>query len=167
MNYYLRQLTGNRWLFNLPKNDTDIPADPLTDLKTTKNSLSFFRVDDTTIDTALTGLASKKHELQPLAFVLIKEGDFERFTLKPSPGHTPCQKANQLHVELEDITVAVLIELVKVIAANKQYITTRPKPAVLSLLKDACVNKVIETNKMTHDLHKDLGIECSCCKLCD
>ena len=78
MSYYLRKITGNRWLtLNLPKNDGDIPADPVTDLKTNKNSLSFYKVDDKNIDTALTGLASKKPELQSLAFVLIKERDFK------------------------------------------------------------------------------------------
>ncbi|MEK7577531.1 MAG: hypothetical protein AAB492_02840 [Patescibacteria group bacterium] len=168
MSYYLRKITGNRWLtLNLPKNDGDIPADPVTDLKTNKNSLSFYKVDDKNIDTALTGLASKKPELQSLAFVLIKERDFKKFTLKPCPGDTPCQKANQLHVEIENLTVTSLVELVKIIGSNKAFITTKPKPVIQALLKDAYSNKMLTTKVMTHTLHKELGVECDCCKLCD
>jgi hypothetical protein len=121
MAYLLRVINGKKWTYEAEdfRNLNSIPADPIGDILTTKQTLSFFKVGDYNFipETIIAGYASNRGALQELQVVIIDEIEFTKaeLTLEESLGKTPHMDANQAHRELVNLKAKNLISIAKII----------------------------------------------------
>lgn len=125
MAYLLRKLDNKRHWDKSPHeneawlNDDVARADALRNLRTTDNSLSMFRIDESEhqVERVLAALASTstKGHIDPVDYACIKESEIINIGVKLHDvlGDTPDDFVNSLHVDLIELTSDKISELAK------------------------------------------------------
>lgn len=135
----LRQLRKrNKWHWNQPLSwldEGDVPADPLANLETTKNTLSVFEVDDDIskierIAAAMAGQSTNGPE--EFDYIIFDQSILSEVGIKilKSNGQTPDNEVNSWHYDLTEISVTKLASLAKHIVPStksRQILSKRVK----------------------------------------
>jgi len=133
-----RKIKKNRWYREQKPTwlkQGDVPADSVTDLKTSDNKLSVFQCSDpdSEIDRIVAALAASGSQEDPVDYALIdrKQIDDAEILMQPSLGNTPDEKANGLHHDLVELSGEKLARLAKIIF-DDQVVLKRvlPKKAI-------------------------------------
>lgn len=103
----IRKVNVNNWDKPdwLPQNQS--PSDSLRDLQSKGCALSFWKVEkDEQIDDVIIALAVNCKELEKVDILIVEQSIIESFDVKISntPGETPYEDVNPLHVSLEELT---------------------------------------------------------------
>lgn len=98
----LRKVSLGKWNLDKAYDGGKIPADALTvDLKTTGNTLSFWRAADEEGERkAVLAIVSMQHHLDKLDIVAIDESELPSTSLKNSEGKSGFKHLDELHVDL-------------------------------------------------------------------
>lgn len=127
----IRRVTQARWFRDVIRpwlQKGEIPADPLADLRTTKNSLSVYLVDDdkSNLDRVICALAATREKIQHFDYLLF---DWEilpstGITVEPTEGETIDRAVNELHRDLVELSGRKLLALAAEIL-HSEYETGR------------------------------------------
>lgn len=134
--YFLRKLdkkslwteySGKYNNFTWLKNNTDIPADPISnDLKTQNNSLSLYLIeeDKSNLNRIVAALGSNRKNLQNFDYVLIDSHIIytSGLLVKKKNGNTVDNEVNtKYHFDLNNVSGLVLIQFAKIILDKGQF----------------------------------------------
>lgn len=164
MSFLLRTVTRGRW-FKKPStfpwlSENDIHADPVTDLRTSDNTLSVFKVDEDkgNLRRVAIALAATREHTDVLDYMLFEErlvADL-RIKLELLEGDTPDKVVNSRHVQLVELSAAKLGA-----SARAVLETTAPgrfqEPEVKQSLHENIKTGVLDTGKMKRKLLSQLG----------
>ncbi len=105
----------------------EIPADPLADLRTTDNGLSLYEFyNEDELVRIIAAFAAKRINLDKIDYVYFSSDVLEKANLKSikSPGDTPDEKVNELHVALIELSAQKVVKLAAILLKEG---TTRRK----------------------------------------
>jgi hypothetical protein len=155
----LRVLTKPKWVRPAGMLADDIPADVLSDLRSTNNMLSVWMVEANGdgLDVAITALASARARLDKLDYALIDEAILPEIAIRcvRSEGNSPNITANgSAHRDLTELTVQNVSQLARrIMPLEKQRVT---EARVKRLLLDALERGVLDRNRMDPKLLSEL-----------
>jgi lipase chaperone LimK len=125
--HFVRIGTTSYWITRedpIPGEDSEAPADTLTDFRTRGNSLSIYRTDGTQaqIEDIVVAVASGRQRPEAVPYI-----EFPAQVVTEAPvvlveveGTTRFPAVNQLHHDLVDLTARSLAQLVNAIWTNEQ-----------------------------------------------
>lgn len=111
----IRKVNQNRWTI-INSSEFKLSSDSLTDMTTRGRTISFWRShDDASKDKILIALCVSCNSLDKLDYIEIDENLVKDLgiIINPSTGRTPYEEANDLHVDLEGLTVDDIANLSK------------------------------------------------------
>ena len=159
-----RIIRKNRWyieeaLFYLQCGD--IPADPLGDLRTDKNSLSVWLIEDdrSNLERVIAAFAAARQSLDHLDFTLFDFAIPAQINIKceKSSGDTPDDAANESwHFKLSELSGLKLVALAKAIL-EKGHTERRFEADVRGLVRDAISKGQVSTSRMYPKLAQKLS----------
>lgn len=161
MNLLLRQIRQDRWheIENAWFGGDDIQADAVSDLRSTENKLSFWRIfaDQTNLDLVITGISSGFELEDPFDFALIHEQHVvdAGFKIIPSAANTVLKEANRFHVDIIELTGNTLVKLSKIImdCEKERYL----QPQIWSLLAKGIQRKLFALDDLrTKKIRKEV-----------
>jgi hypothetical protein len=114
--FLVKTIVRSRWDHGPVTAPGEMPADAITDLKTTGNTLSFWtseQADESALLDAVIGVAAGRDAIAKIEvwFVRRTELEAEGFSTKASPGKTPVVHLRERHVDVVDIDVDCLTKL--------------------------------------------------------
>ena len=122
---FLRKVQQGRWE-KYPKiawlKKGELKGDVLADVSAIKGKLSVYRIDsDDDFQRVVTALAANRNNIAHLDYVLFEGDNLDSFGIRinSTNGTTADDTTNELHYELENLSVERLVRLVKVIADGK------------------------------------------------
>jgi hypothetical protein len=144
----------NPWL-----GENEIPADAVTDLKTSKNELSIFKVenDSSDIERVVSAFASRRDSFANVDFVYFDSIIFEEIIrqhgLKTNNnlGATPDKEVNKWHCNIVELTDRKVIELAKAMIYQGEK-GRKDKKKIKRLIEDACSQKKLAEKEMNQKL---------------
>lgn len=171
MAYLLRIIKPKCWKYKTDdfKNIKSIPADPISDINTNNQTLSFYKINDYNHipEEIIAGYASKRGSLQELQVVAIDEEAFPNsiFTLKPIKGNTPHDDANTAHRELVNLKAKNLIPIVRIIfkyIIKEDRVTSFNKGEVEKIVKSHINDTNFHQEQLQETMKKQLGLMAVC-----
>ncbi len=151
MSYYVRKIARAKW----PETACDInslPADAISDLRTTGNTLSVWRIDSLSdLDKAALALAasSKSDKIETISLIWIDEEEIlhNSFATENSEGDTIVEDLSSLHRDFVGLTYASLGSLSSLIIKSlelnqyQRYTKAKIKSALLDAFKNSRIPK--------------------------
>ncbi len=126
----------------------DIPADPVGDLQTKKNTLSIWHIEDeNNLKKVVSGNAANLGNIKPFEYSLFDKEILLRLnlTLKKSPGESKDEEANEKwHWNITNLSGAKLLELAKALLPLSEGRKVVFEPEVEDLIQKAVTSKRIE-----------------------
>lgn len=125
----LRVITDSKWKKTLVRNPSLLPADCLSDLRTSANTLSVWKVNNPEDEDELKELcmiqALCRDKLQKVSYVLLNEDSIKQIgiILKNDVGMCPCiinQQLLQKHIDLDQLDSKQLEKLAFIIREKVQ-----------------------------------------------
>ena len=118
MAFLLRKIRQSKW-YPDPRGswplERGLQADALGDLRTQRNKLSVFLVDEqrSNLERIATALAANARDWANLDYVMIDVNELASIHIKHelSPGDTPDNEVNAVHVDLMELSVSQLVHL--------------------------------------------------------
>lgn len=153
MSYLIRIITDNRWIkdeseLQKRQSSSDFPADSISDLKTTSNELSFFRVKSKKDDLIkLVALNHCDRWISRVSYKLIKEKKLKGFCLKDEKDDKcKFKSVGEAHVTIKNLTGKKLIKLARLLAYEESHNDSYDKKQLKSIF-DYAVKKGKFKNK--------------------
>jgi len=118
-----RMIKRSRWEEPRDKLDCDgVPADCITDLKTTGNTLSLWKAgskEAVDLTAAVVAIAGTRTRLDPLELAWVEEDQIkkEKLPTAATPGRTPAEAHRTLHVDLVRLDHARLAKFASILSA--------------------------------------------------
>ncbi|MGA2443011.1 MAG: hypothetical protein ABSH08_18825 [Tepidisphaeraceae bacterium] len=155
----LRKIRKNRWYRDKKPEwlqPGDVPADSVTDLKTTDNKLSVYQCNDpdAEIDRVVAALAASG----PVDYALIdrKQIDEAEISMQPSPGTTPDEKANGLHHDLVALSGEKILRLAKIIFDDRVLIKRVLPKKVMEMISAGIAAGRISRDKLSEKMRSKI-----------
>ncbi|MHC4135086.1 MAG: hypothetical protein ACYS0K_08885 [Planctomycetota bacterium] len=163
MAFYLRRITKARWLRPDEKwlPDGEVHADPIVDLRTEKNELSVWSVDDSraNFDRVVTALGGTGEFVSNVDYALVEDRLIKELGIRvqQSAGATPDDQANESwHYHLTELTGAKILQLALLIAFRSERDRVRER-AMRTLLLDAISAGTIARDRLDENLARRLA----------
>jgi hypothetical protein len=142
----------------------DVTADAVTDLKTTNNCLSVFRVEDnqSNLNDIITAFAATRlHLNKPVYYLLFNPNIAEQLKIPnhETKGDTPDQLVNVYHRNLEIRTGMTLIRLAKELLTNSKFGSQEVNVLARSLKAAMDTGRLKLSEELTTDVIKQLRKE--------
>ena len=158
MAQFLRVIRQARWLSQDWLPSGELPGDTLLDVQTRDNALSVYQVDDAVDkDRVALALAANRDHVNVIDYLIFDDAGFPsmRITSERRPGDTPDEQVNELHYELENLTVSKLAQLTRILS---DYEPVRiPLPRVRSRLREAVTVGSLDRTRLKLSLLRDLN----------
>ena len=159
MSYLLRKIRKSRWYSEKPLEwleAGELQADALSDLATSNNELSFWRVSDNRedIEIVIAALASNCDHVSNVDYLLISETEIAKLNIlfQDSPGNSPHPMANERHhCDAKQLNADRLHKLGLAILQNgtRERLSSRKiRPLLLSAMETGNLN----INRMKNSL---------------
>jgi hypothetical protein len=160
----LRIIRKNRWYIEEARpylQSGDIPADPLADLRTEKNSLSVWLIEDdkSNLEQVIAAFAATRQSLDHVDFALFDVTIPSEIHIKceKSAGDTPDDRANESwHFNLRELSGLGLVALAKAILEKGQKERIL-EADVRELIKTAISKGQLDAVRMKPDLMKKVS----------
>jgi len=154
----LRTVSKPKWVAPGWMEAADVPADALSDLRSSDNALSVWavEVDHTNLNVVLAALASHRDRLDKVDYTILDEAILVPISIKcvRSEAGTPHVAANAAHRDLIELTVKKLAHLAhEMMPLDRVRVTERQ---VRSLLMEALASGALDRSRMKPDLLRDL-----------
>jgi hypothetical protein len=174
MSYLLRTIKGKEWNYE-PGDFTrirSIPADPISDLITKGETLSFYHINDfkDIPEAVIAGYAANRGYIQELQVVIINEEDFLKagFEIEKTEGRTPHKDANNAHRQIEKLKGYRLIHIAKIIFRyinTDDRVKTYSHSEIKSIIRGQMENINFDKTVLKDTMKKELGLmtKCACC----
>jgi hypothetical protein len=154
----LRNLTSPKWSAPEWMPSGDVPADALSDLRSSNNALSVWSValDQADLDLALAALASNRDRLDKLDYTLLDDSILVPLSIKcvDSEANTPYVSANAAHRDLIELTVKKVARLAEEMMPLPRVRV--PEKRVKQLLVEALEKGALDRALMKPDLLNEL-----------
>jgi hypothetical protein len=158
--FFLRKIRRAKWYREdvsdmtwLPKGE--IQADALGDLSTKENTLSVYRIDDSSnLDRVVAALATTGTNLSNVDYALIDTTSIEpaKITVVATKGETADDTVNSWHYDLIELSVQKIIALALTISIHSENLTARKnKKAVEQLIIDNILKRHIKKSLINKD----------------
>lgn len=148
------------WLVN----SDDIPADPLKDLKTKKNKISMWVVEDdqSNLDRILAAIGATRHPFQHIDYVLVDEQLVSRrnLSVKQTPGETPDTHINNnWHRDIIELSGRRMVLLGKIILDHGIFDTRLKKRIEQLVIGNFRAGVFDDLAKMNQELRKEVEVK--------
>lgn len=169
MAFLVRKISRGKWP-NEPVQKEEIEADAISDIRTTKNTLSLWRVEsEAEIESAVLALSasSKSEQIETIDIVWIPESVFDNYGIEISeetPGDTVVEDLANNHRDLIHITYKTLGDIAEIItkeildqAHYKKVTKSKVKELLINAYKDKrileekCTPKMLEKIKQEYE----------------
>jgi len=156
MSVLARKITRAKWEPKQGLRTDEIAADAVTaDLRTTGNTLSFWRCSSSSADdlrTAFLAMASSAESLERIDIIYLEENSVHDSGLatKNTPGNTPVESLRNHHVNVEQLDLARLGTVARMVAAahrSKSY-RTMNKSDVVRVLAEAVDHGLVNLSNL-------------------
>jgi hypothetical protein len=145
--------------------EDDIEGDPIGDLPTEDNALSFYEVDDdkTNVNQVIAALAAKVQNPGEIAYALVAQKALIDlgYEIEERKGTTPDETVNNWHRDIIKLSCKKLYYLIKVIRDDKvAEITTSFESEVEEALRESLKAGKLDVKRVNirGDLRKRLGL---------
>ena len=160
MNYLLRTIERDRWLFILDSKNK-IPAKTISDLKTDKNGgISVFEIieDESNLEEVILSFLIQRKGIAVFDYVKLDEAELKelKFDVKTTPGGTKFKEVNKKHRDIIVETLEDLIILTEYVYSKIEDGVTVEEEDVVNIIQRAIDNAKVDYNK----LHKDIQKKC-------
>ena len=159
----LRKVTKPKWNHSLDLSwlrQGEMPADPMTDLKTEDNKLSMWHVEDdeSNLDQVVTAIAATRDHLENVDCVLLDQRDIVHLDINVgrTAGDTPLSEANLWHCDMAHLSAQKLVELAGVMWERSRA-ERRLKKAVRQLLVSAVESGRIDSSGLKETLRNEIA----------
>ncbi len=154
----VRKITKSKWFQNDILNGAEVSADAITNcLKTTKNTLSVWRVDnEETIEEAVLAIVANQQYLETIDVVLLDEEYFLKYQIKieNTEGNTIVEDLKNTHVDLIELDYNSLGKVAKHIIESIN--NDKSKRFTLAKLREI-IQRAIENKRLKlSDLHEGI-----------
>lgn len=149
MSFVFRSIGNKHWYsgdqpdFNEWLPDGALVADVLKELRTTRGSLSVYRVDPGKeyLDRVISAYACTRNSLNDIDYVLVPlDVILERFDTAPTPGNTADDEVNESHLDIEHLSASKLLQLARLFRDHHSSMHRIRKRQVKSKIRD-CLRK--------------------------
>jgi len=151
---YVRQVNKAKWYRDpeLPwLQPGQVPADALSDLKTSDNELSVFYTDGnkSSIEQIAVAMTTTKDDIHNFDYAILHEEDIDQLNVRvvSKPGKTAHDAVNSWHRDFIELTGQKLLDLAGVILARGEIQRVLPKQ-VCQLMARAMVSGQIDRSKV-------------------
>lgn len=162
MPFLFRAVKKNRWDLEESSDwvaEGDVPADWITDLKTSNNTLSVWLVDDekTNLERIIAAFATTRDRIAQVEYILFDPKllipiDIE---IQKIHGNSADEGANDFHHDLVKLSGTKLINLAKMIAENCEFVRVYPKE-VLQLIRASVDAGKIDKRGLPKEILKEI-----------
>lgn len=162
MAWLLRVMKQSRWIMLDWMPAGAIQSDALLDLRTADNMLSTFRFrNNDEFESIVVGLASNRNKIENLDYVILDESEIHSAGIIPVQinGNTPCDGANLLHCDLQELTVEKVVKLAEIISEKR--ITRIPRKTIENKIRNAIASGLLDSSKIQKSLHEELILPAS------
>lgn len=151
----LRIISRAKWIAPNHWKVGDIPADVLTDLRTSENGLSVWKIDadKSNLDSAVIAAASNRDRLDKLDYAIFDETVLSPLGIRctKSDGNSPHQSANvTMHRDLTELTVEKVAGLAAVMMPLERVRVSQSK--IKCMLLSAINGNVLEKTRIPKTL---------------
>ena len=163
MSFLVRMINRAKWE---PPVNSGIPADAITnDLKTSSNTLSFWKCDKPKINSEIElqdvalALAAGRPKLDRLGLIYIEETAFSKMSLPlhQTPGNTPVDSLRNSHFDLVDLDFVRLGKVAYLIHGGlSDSHALFSKAQVKEIIKDAISKGLLRKDSLSADLANDI-----------
>lgn len=153
----IRKVNRNRWN-TVDPSQSKLSSDSLSDMTTKSRTISFWRShDDASKDKILIALCVSCSSLDKLDYIEIDEDIVKELgiAVNSSVGRTPYEKANDLHVDLDNLTVDDIANLSKKMKFSGSM-ARKQKGEMLEKVK--AVKADINSEMLTESMKKDIAM---------
>jgi hypothetical protein len=152
-----QSLSDYDWL-----NSDEIPADPLGDLQTKKNTLSIYIIgdDNSKLERCISAYAANRNDIEEISFVLFDENVIKNIGIKYKQNNNGLlldEFINSLHYDLYELSSQKLIELTNNIY-GKCFCDIKDRVQVTQLIYTSIENKWINESQLNRGIKKQLAI---------
>ena len=131
-NYYYKDNCDFEWLKR-----GDLIADVFLELNTCGGKLSVFQIDEdqSNLCRVIAAFSASRENVTDIDYVLVPGKDLrDQFNVVKSPGHTPDDIVNELHIDIVGLTPTKLLELVGLFWSNKDKMKRQKKRRITKLI---------------------------------
>ena len=125
MTSLLRKVRQERWYEALSSRGEPLPSDPLSDLNTSRNSLSVWQVlaNETNLEDIVVAITARWDHVQNMDLVLIDEAAIRELGIKveASEGQTPLPHARGHHRDLVQLQAQSLVEIAETLRSRGDF----------------------------------------------
>ena len=165
MTFFLRKISKNRWFERNPcwLQGDDVPADPLGDLRTKRNKLSVWLVEDTERSQmeAAIAITTLSDNVSHVHYALIERDALEgiNITARQDPSDTHYLKVKDLHRNLVQLSGSKLIQLTRVIFESKKTLIPKDRllPALARAVEEGEIAKSALKKHVVEDIEKQIA----------
>lgn len=141
----------------------DVQADAISDLRTSKNALSVWQVNDdhTNIDRIVAALAAGRMNLDKLDYALIDAETLDELNIGivQKRGRSLDDRANDLwHYDLTELTGTSLVNLAFMIQEKAMFVRVQ-KARIGSVIEASVRHGFIDSSRLKDGLRKALSLE--------
>ena len=121
--------------------------------------MSLYRIDDEDeFESVVVGLASSRDNFANLDYAILDESAIHSaaITLVKTDGNTPCDKANMLHYDLQELTVDKVVNLAQSISEG--YLDRIPKKEIENRVRKAMESGLLDLSRVNVSMRQKLTI---------
>lgn len=140
----------NEWL-----PDGELVADVLNELRTTRGSLSVYKIDTgmQNLDRVICAYACTRNSLNDIDYVLVPlEIILEQFDTAPTLGATADDGVNKWHLDIEHLSASKLLQLARVFQDHHSAMHRIRKRRVKSKIRNCIRNKHLVFSRIDESL---------------
>lgn len=162
MEYLFREIGNRRWWgVDTPPPDWlppgELLADVLRGLRTYDGDLSTFVIDSNLneLNRVAAAFACTRHKPEYLDYVLLPKSEVENaFVLQTSPGGTPDEEVNKLHLDIVHLTPRKLCDLARLIGQYRDSMKRIPKDDIENEIRSNIELDYIDCSKIKTGIRK-------------
>jgi len=160
MGLLLRIITKPKWLKPDWMDPEEVPADALTDLRSSQNELSVWSVerDKSNLDTVLVAVGSNRERLDKLDYALFDEDILPAIQIKctKSEGETPHVIANKvMHRDLVELTAQKVAHLARALMPPTEHVRVSER-SLQRLLQNALRDGSLDRSRVVDSMLAEL-----------
>ena len=163
MSFVFRSIGNKHWYsddqpdFRDWLREGELVADVLKELRTTRGSLSVYRVhpNKQNLDRIISAYACTRNSLNDIDYVLLPlEAILENFDITATPGNTADDEVNDMHLDIEYLSASKLVNLAQVFQDYHSSMYRVRKKHVKTKIENCLENKYLVFNRIDKTLQR-------------
>jgi len=150
--YSAKQPDFNQWLQH-----GELVADVLKELRTTRGSLSVYKVgsEKENLNRVISAYACTRNSLNDIDYVLVPlDAIREEFDTAPTLGDTADDEVNKSHLDIEHLSASKLLQLARLFQDHHSSMYRIRRKHVIDNIRDSIMNKHLVFNRIDVTLQR-------------